>query len=115
MTRAGEAYASGQKLSWPPLSSASLIATYVSRSGAARHGGPITSMELAAWANGTRAVLGPIDFQDILDASRTYAAAASEYDGIMCPPPWSDLDDASSAEAEERFFDKIMGVTSDDG
>lgn len=123
MNRAGESIASGHSTPMPPITVAALLVSHARDCGLWRHGGygpiPISAQELAAWAAGTGAELGPDDFQSILDASRTYVSAYCEYDTVSANPPWSpeetEAEAAARTKAEERFFDMLMGVGGNDG
>ena len=119
MTRAGEIAAGGGSVDLPPAPNAAPLVSHLSACGLSREGFagrvPINSQELAAWAAGTDTQLGPIDFQDMLDASRAYVTALVEFDTVMINAPWAPEttveQDADHAAAEERAFDIMMGVT----
>lgn len=75
---------------------------------------PLSPQTLTAWAQGTCTDLGPMDFQDILDASRVYVSAYHEFDGKPCFAPWEpDMTEDQIAEivkAQERAMDRAMGL-----
>lgn len=77
----------------------------------------ITAQELQAWAAGSMADLGPRDFQDVLTVSRVFVGAVSDFNGKPFPPPWSpELSPEEQAEAnaaEERAWDRAMGISSE--
>ena len=75
---------------------------------------PISPERLLAWSKGVFDRLGAIDFQDVLNASRAYVAAISEFDGHAVEAPWvpelDDEDQEAANKAEEAMWDKMMGV-----
>lgn len=103
----------------PPAPRAALVVSHISACGLSSEGFsgrvPISAQELSAWAVGTDTQLGPIDFQDMLDASRAYVTALSEFDTVMVNAPWApemtEAEESDHAAAQERMFDIMMGVT----
>lgn len=118
MTRAAEAVAAGEDIVLPPVPKAAFLAHCAEECGLSRSNGmgpvPISAQELAAWADKTAIDLGPVDFQNILDAGKTYVAAWSEYNAKSVDPPWQpDMtpeEEAEARKAEERYFDMLMGA-----
>lgn len=102
----------------PPVPTASLLVHYMHQVGFYGRGmagiEPLSPMMLRAWQDGTATELGPIDFQDMLDASRVYVGAFRDYDGKPVPAPWEpDMTPEQEAEALERqraAMDRAMGV-----
>ena len=93
MTRAGEILEDGGSVDLPPAPHAALLVSHLTACGLSRDGMagrvPVSAQELAAWAAGTGAEIGPIDFQDMLDTSRAYVAAFQEFDTAMIGSPWA--------------------------
>lgn len=108
----------GLPIKTPPVTRAGFLIQCLSEVGMCAPGlsGPvaITATELTAWRDGTATPLGPIDFQDLLSASRAYVAAVGEYGGKVCDPPWvpelTDEEKAAEAKAQEALLDKKMGL-----
>lgn len=101
----------------PPVTSAALLVSYLHQVGFFSRGmagmEPLTPLTLRAWQEGTCTDLGPIDFQDMLDASRVYVNAYHEFDGKACFAPWEpDMTPEQEAEAVARqraAMDRAMG------
>jgi hypothetical protein len=76
---------------------------------------PLSAVELRQWADGSETVLGGIDFQDILDASRVFVSGYHEFSEKYASPPWSPEmtpeEEAQAAAALERAWDMAMGVS----
>lgn len=123
LTRGGEMIAAGAPIEFPPAQHAGFLIQCANECGISRPGGdgavPLTALELSSWAQSTMTELGAIDFQDLLDTSRAYIATRHEFDGQFVPPPWqpelSEEQERKAAEAEERYFDKLMGVRAPTG
>jgi|GEM_PF-5410077 hypothetical protein len=122
LTRMGEMRVRREDPKLPPLTTAAYLAQCLIGVGIkmpAPSGGvaPLSALELRSWAEATSADLGPIDFQNILDASREYVAAYHEYNSKAVQPPWEPEitaeEKAARDAAEERFFDMMMGVKND--
>lgn len=122
-TRGQMVLAEGDELDFPPSGHAAFLIYCASQCGLSRSGGysaaPITAAELSCWADATMTDLGPIDFQDLLDASRIYVVSRDKFDGHPVPAPWerpmTEEEARAAAEAEERFFDTLMGVKTTEG
>jgi hypothetical protein len=113
-----QARARVNEISLPPTPKAALLVHYLQDAGLRDSGAagmvPLSPQTLTAWAQGTCTDLGPIDYQDILDASRVYVSAYHEYNGKPFPPPWEpDMTPeqvADAIKAQQRAMDRAMGL-----
>lgn len=74
----------------------------------------LSASVLMDWCRGTRTDLGPIDFQDMLDASSAYVRAVNDYDHKDVPAPWApemtEDEQAAADAAIEAAMDRAMGI-----
>ncbi len=118
VTRQEKIKLSGDVVQMPAVSSALFVADCLKALNFCARGAmgpiPIPPSELTTWANGTATELGPIDYQDILDASAVYVGSLNEFDGKAVPAPWSpDLtaeEEEKVANEEEAAWDRAMGL-----
>lgn len=101
----------------PPLGHAAYLVASLEGAGRVEQGGmgiaPLSPTTLRNWSECAGMPMGPIDFQDVLDASRAYVAAYNRFNGKHLPAPWApEIEDYESAEAEiEKMMDRAMGLT----
>lgn len=118
VTRQEKIKLSGDAVQMPVLSTSLFIADCLVALNFCARGAmgpiPIPPSELTTWASGTATELGPIDYQDILDASVAYVGSLNEFDGKAVAAPWSpDLtqeEEKRVAEEEEAAWDRAMGI-----
>lgn len=102
----------------PPVHAAAFLITVLDGAGWSAGGGmalsPLLPSELLAWCALTHTELGPIDVQDVLDASRVYVGSIAEYDGVPCPGPYipklTPEEEEALAAQEKLEFEKKMGI-----
>lgn len=69
----------------------------------------LSASELQSWAQGSGTVLGPYDFQDLLECSRVYLNSYYEYDGKEMHAPWPKRKSTADIDKQqEDLWDRAM-------